>query len=123
MVEYAYQLLLGFGVAALIIIKGINPIIIPYINNIPENITTILSLISVALFSIDETLTISFISNFDEYIRYYDEKLDDSLENLVSHFLNEDKPFKDKAYKVMYAPSKIRKIIKKRIRERINKTK
>lgn len=114
---------LGFGIAALIIVKGINPIIIPFINNIPDNIATILSLILVAIFAVDETLTISFIANLNEYVEYYGDKLDGSLENLFSHVLNEDKPFKDKAYKVLYAPSKIRKILKNKLRERLKKNK
>lgn len=95
---------LGFGIAALIIIKVFNPFLIPIINSINETLQNVLSLLFIGLFAYDLATTISIISDFEDRVANLGEKIDDSLENLLSNVLNEDKPFKDKAYKVLYAP-------------------
>lgn len=104
---------LGFGIGAVIIVKVINPFIIPIINAIPELIANIGSLVFTTIFSADIATTISIISDFEDHVAKLGEKVDDSLEGLLSHILNEDKPLKDKAYKVLYAP----KNVKNKIRE------
>ena len=102
---------LGFGIAALIIVRIINPFVIPNINAIPETTANILSLLSVAIFSCDFAITISIISDFEDRVADLEEKFDDSIENLLSHVLNEEKPFKDKAYKVLNAPKNVKEKI------------
>ena len=93
-------------------IKLINPILIPIINKIPETWADILSLISIGLFSADLAITTSIISDFEDRVERIGEKVDESLENLLSRVLNEEKPFKDKAYKVLYAPRNVKNKIK-----------
>lgn len=103
---------IGFGIGGLLIIKVINPLIIPLITKIPNTVSNILSLIFVCLLTADFSYTISIISDFEDRVANIGEKIDDSLENLLSHVLNEEKPFKDAAYKVLYAPRNIKGKIK-----------
>lgn len=103
---------LGFGIGALIIVRLINPLILPFINSVSEVFADILSLLLVGLFSSDLAFTISIISDFEERVSDLGDRIDDSLENILSKVLNEDKPFKDKAYKVMYAPRNAKEKIK-----------
>ena len=72
----------------------------------------VLSLLLVAIFSADLATTIAIISDFEDRVASLGERIDDSLENILSKVLNEDKPFKDKAYKVMYAPRAAKEKIK-----------
>lgn len=103
---------MGFGIGALIIVKVINPFVIPLINRIPETTANVLSLFAVGIFAADIATTVAIISDFEDRIANFGEKLDDSLENLLSHVLNEEKPFKDKAYKIMNAPKNAKEKIK-----------
>lgn len=102
---------MGFGLGALIIVKVINPFVIPIINEIPETVSNVLSLLAVGIFTADIATTVAIISDFEDRVANFGEKLDDSLENLLSHVLNEEKPFKDKAYKVLNAPKNVKEKI------------
>ena len=99
---------MGFGIAALLIVKVINPFLISHINQIPEALADILSLISIGIFSADLATTLSYISDFEDRVEKIGERVDESLDNLLSRVLNEEKPFKDKAYKVLYAPRTVK---------------
>lgn len=99
---------IGFGIGALLIIKVLNPFLIPIINQMPETLVNILSLIFVGLFSADIAITTSIISDFEDRVERIGEKVDESLDYLLSRVLNEEKPFKDKAYKVLYAPRNVK---------------
>lgn len=76
---------IGFGIGALIIVYIINPNVWPIILNLNETLVSVLSYVFIALISIDTTLTVSMLSNFNEKVNavnnYINTHLDDAIDS------------------------------------------
>lgn len=106
---------LGFGVAALVIVRVINPFIIPIIMKMSDSLTNGLSLIFTGLFCADLATTIAIVSDFEEKIANGEDIIDEKIQNVLGKYLNEDKKLSDKFYHAVdvVSDSKVSKVPKK----------
>lgn len=74
---------LGFGAAGLLIFYVLAPISQNAIASIPDFAAEIIAMLLIALISVDATLTISVLSEFDERISAFDVKFNDKMTDIV----------------------------------------
>jgi len=103
---------MGFGLAGLLILKVINPFLIPLVVAIPEKFANVLALLIAIVFTADLTLTLTIISNFEARVLRAEERMDDKMSQAINPLLNEDKKLSVYFYtavdRVKHAPSKLR---------------
>ena len=109
---------IGFGIAALIIVYVINPVVIPIISGIDPLIKHILALIIVVLVTVDTTLTVVTLSHFVDRINNAEQVINEHMDLLVGHVLDESKGLNNKFYS---AVDKVEEAKKKMIDERIDR--
>lgn len=77
---------LGFGVAALIIVYIINPILWPFLLGLNIKLISVLSYIFIVLYAVDTTLTVSVLSGFESRVQsielFINERLTDKVEDI-----------------------------------------
>jgi len=106
---------IGFGIAALIIIYLINPILLPIINKPNQLFIDILAIILIIICTIDFTLTISALSNLINRVEAIEEYIDNHMEDILSYITNEDKGINTKFYNSFDKLEEKEKIIKDRL--------
>jgi len=108
---------IGFGCAGVLILKVINPFIIPLILKIPDSWANGIALVLIVVFTADITLTITFISNFDNWVLAVSERVDANMADRINPHLNEDKKlskhFYDAVDRSKQIPSNVRKRLKR----------
>ena len=107
---------IGFGVAGLIIIYLINPILLPRLNGLNDETAQFLALLCTALFAADTTLTVSVITTFIKRIENIDSHINDTMDSFVGNFLDESKGINNRFYSTVDRVSEARKkLIDRRI--------
>ena len=102
---------IGFGVAALVIVYIINPIVIPIIMNMNDMFVQLLALFLTVLFTIDFTLTISTLSSFMQRISDIDNYVNEHMDELVGSITDESKGINTAFYNAVDTfEDKIRKL-------------
>lgn len=76
---------MGFGMAAMIIVYLINPVLLPFIESINKNVLDLLSYIFVMLISIDSTLTVCVLTTFEDRVSNIQKYLDEHFSEVVSN--------------------------------------
>ena len=109
---------IGFGVAALIIVYIINPILIPFITGINPTVKLLLAFLILILISVDTTLTVVTLSNFLERIGHAESFVNEHMDLLVSHILDESKGLNNKFYS---AVDRVEEAKKRVVDERIDR--
>ena len=89
---------IGFGIAGLIIIYVLNPIVIPLIEKIGDVWVQLLALLLVSLFAADTTLTVCVISNFIRRVERFDSAVNEHMDSFFGNFLDESKAVNSKFY-------------------------
>lgn len=89
---------IGFGVAGLIIIYVLNPLIIPFIDSIDGELCQFLALLLSALFAADTTLTICVISSFIRRVERFDNSINEHMDSFFGYFLDESHAINNKFY-------------------------
>ena len=74
---------LGFGIAGLVIVYAIVPLLERFMNNIPSILIELLSLCLVFLFAVDVTVTVTALHHFDRIVIRVDESFNQSMTYLV----------------------------------------
>jgi len=110
---------IGFGIAALIIIYGINPILLPFLLRMNAVVLQILSLTMIMVLSADLTLTVSVLSGFENRVEAMDSFINEHMNALFGMVLNEDKAINQRFYSTM---DKFDESRKRLINDRIEKT-
>ena len=82
---------IGFGIAGVIIIYGINPVLIPFLNGLNDTLVDILSLICTVIFTADLTVTVSALSGFAERVEAMDGFINEQMDLLVGSITDESK--------------------------------
>ena len=109
---------IGFGLAALIIVYIVNPVLIPFINNINPIIKQFSALMIVILVTVDTTLTIVTLSHFLERVDNAEKYVDKHMDYLVGHILDESNGLNNKFYD---AVDRVEESKKRIIDERIDR--
>ncbi len=78
---------LGFGVAGLLIVFVINPVLIPLLDRIPKELCSFLAMLLSALFAADTTLTVSTLSDFITRVEKVDERIDEAMNSFVENHM------------------------------------
>lgn len=89
---------LGFGLGGLVIILVINPIILPIVQSISNTVADVIGFFLTIFVSVDVATTVAYISDFEDRVAYYNDKLDKKLGDKIDNVLDEDNALKDKFY-------------------------
>lgn len=77
---------LGFGIAAVVIVYIINPVLWPFIISINATVLEVLSYLIILALGIDVTLTISVLSSFEDKVtainNYINDHMNDAVDNI-----------------------------------------
>lgn len=109
---------LGFGIAGLLIIYKINPLVWHFLNQIKDNALQLFSVILTVIFTADVTTTISVISDFEDRVSLADNFINEHMEQLLSNVIKQDKTIADRFYGAM---DKIEDTRQKIVNERAEK--
>ena len=109
---------IGFGIAGIIIIFYLNPIIMPIIDKLSPLSQNVIAILLVMVSAIDFTLTISVLTNFINRVEYIEKTFDDNMESFLSNWTNEDKGIGNKFY---HTVDKIEEVKENLIDRRIDK--
>ena len=77
-----------FGLGGVVVVKFINPILFKYVNNINENILSIIAIILFIIFIIDLIVSYNIINNFKKEIVFKLEDSSEKMANKVKNILN-----------------------------------
>ena len=112
---------LGFGLAGLIIIYLINPVLIRFINSINDLLAQFISLLFAFLFGADLTMTISVLSNFEKRVLSIDKYINEHMESLIGNITDESKGINTRFYSTVDKIEEKRKaVFNDRIERMIN---
>ena len=109
----------GFGIAALIIVYGINPHLMPVLMGMDDTLADVLAIVLVIIFTIDWTLTVSILSSFTNRVEAMDSFINEHMENIVGTVLDESDALNYRFYNVFDKLEERRKTL---ISDRIEKT-
>ena len=109
---------IGFGIAGLIIVYLINPVLLPVLKGLNENLCQCLALFLTFLFTLDLTLTVSVLTGFENRVESMDSFINEHMDSLISNILDENKGLDKKFYG---AVDKIDETRKRLISARIEK--
>ncbi|HHW66473.1 HD domain-containing protein [Defluviitalea raffinosedens] len=73
----------AFGVAGILVMEVMIPLVDRGLSSLPEFLLDILALILVSLISVDTTLTISSLTDFQKYVASIDEEFQNHMTNIV----------------------------------------
>ena len=108
---------MGFGLAAIIIVRGFNPVIIPKICAMPADSCNALAIILTAITAADFSTTIAIVSDFEDRLSNMEDRADSKIGSFLSYVLDEEDPLRMKFYgaveKVEGVNKKIKKVPKK----------
>ncbi|MFC5542605.1 hypothetical protein ACFPOH_12905 [Ureibacillus suwonensis] len=88
---------IGFGAAAILLMKCLIPLADQWLTLIPETVLNILALILVSMISIDTTLTVSSLTDFQKRVSSIDEAFQHRMTDIVSRVYNYQTAFFNKA--------------------------
>lgn len=107
---------IGFGIAGLVIVYLINPLLLPKLRGLNDETAQFLALLCTSLFTADLTLTISVITAFIKRIENIDNHINDTMDSFVGNFLDESKGINNRFYSTVDRVSETRKrLIDRRI--------
>ena len=107
---------IGFGIAGLVIVYMINPILLPRLNSLNDEMAQFMALLCTSLFVADTTLTVSVITTFIKRIENIDNHINDTMDSFVGNFLDESKGINNHFYNTVDRVSEARKkLIDRRI--------
>ena len=109
---------LGFGIAGLVIIYLINPILLGFLEKIPPLAMQIAALVMIALFSADLTLTICVLSSFINRVKNLDDLINQTMDDFVDNHMSDSLRLNDKFFGAM---GKIEDVRRRIINDRIDK--
>ena len=89
---------IGFGIAGLLIVYGINPVLLPLLGKIDIELRQFLAMLCVMLFSADTTLTICVLSSFIRRVENLDSHFNDYMDSFVGNFLDESRGINNHFY-------------------------
>jgi len=75
---------IAFGFAAILLMKVLIPLTDRGLSSLPESLLNILALILVSIISIDTTLTISSLTDFQNYVASIDEEFQNHMTDIVN---------------------------------------
>jgi len=87
----------AFGAAAILVIKVLMPIVNRGLGTLSEPVLDIFSYILVSIISIDTTLTISSLTDFQKYVTSVDEGFQNHMSDIVDRVYNKQNSFYNKA--------------------------
>jgi len=87
----------AFGFAAIPVMKIFIPLADRGLSSLSESLLNIQALIFISIISIDTTLTISSLTNFQNYVAYLDEKFQNHMTNIVDQIYSNQNSFYNKA--------------------------
>ena len=109
---------MGFGLAALVIVYAINPVLLPIIDGMNETLVQLLAIALTIVFTADLTVTVTVLSGFEKRIIAMDDFINDHMDLLVGNVLDESKGLDKKFYGVV---DKVDEKKKKLIDDRIDR--
>ena len=109
---------IGFGLAALIIIYVINPVLLPILEGMNENLCQFLAILLTFLFTLDFTLTVTILSGFEDRVESMDSFINEHMDSFIGNILDEEKGLDKKFYG---AVDRIEDLRKRLISSRIEK--
>ena len=86
---------MGFGIAAIIIVYFINPIVLPYLFRINATIIELISLLSIMLITADATFTVSVLTDFENRVNDLQNMINERMEYQVESINPNGKNIKD----------------------------
>jgi uncharacterized protein len=87
----------AFGFAAILVMKVLIPLADRGLDFLPESLLNILALILVSIISIDTTLTISSLTDFQNYVASIDEEFQNHMTSIVDRVYSNQNSFYNKA--------------------------
>ena len=109
---------IGFGIAGLIIIYVINPILLPFLNGLNDTLADVLALLCTVIFTVDLTITVSALSSFSERVEAMDNFINEQMDILVGNITDESKGIGKRFYS---AVDKVEETRKRLISDRIER--
>lgn len=88
---------LAFGAAAILLLKVLIPLVDKGLSALPETLLHILALILVSIISIDTTLTISSLTDFQKYVASIDEGFQNHMADIVDRVYGNENSLLHKA--------------------------
>lgn len=82
---------LGFGLAGLLIIYVLNPVLIPILDGLNDTLADVLALICTVVFTADLTVTVTTLSSFSERVEAMDSFINTHMDSLVGSITDESK--------------------------------
>lgn len=86
---------MGFGLGAIVIIYVINPILLPLLESIDVNLLQLISLLAMMLFTIDATLTICVLGDFEKKVINLQDFVDGYMDEQVKNINPKGRNIKD----------------------------
>jgi len=88
---------IAFGFGAILLMRVLIPLADRGINFLPEPLLDVLALIIVSIISVDTTLTISSLTDFQNYVASLDEEFQNHMSNIVDRIYSNKNSFYNKA--------------------------